>query len=229
MHVFAAWLGPFAASMERIRILLANHHPIIRSSLRLLLERECEFQVVGEAANGREAFILTEFRRPDVVLLDIQFPDQNGITAAREISASKTGCKIVFVSVDTDQSYLSEAFKAGAHAYVLGDAAPTDLVRAVHVVAAGRRFLSPTITAQVIQQQYARTPSGNAELSDDHRQLCCLLAAGYNGNEIAANLNLDFTTMKAECHAVNNTLLRTDFPNVVTDLVRESQDRFLNA
>ncbi|HEY6990037.1 MAG TPA: response regulator transcription factor [Bryobacteraceae bacterium] len=135
--------------MEPIRIVLAKHHPIIRSNLRLLLEREPAFRVIGEAADGREALALAEYRRPDVVLLDVQLPPVNGIATARDILSKRAECGIVFVTILTDQEYVSEALKAGARGYVLEDAAPVDLFEAVRVVAGGGSFLSPAISEKM--------------------------------------------------------------------------------
>jgi two-component system, NarL family, response regulator LiaR len=137
--------------MEPIRIVLANHHPIIRSNLRLLLEREPAFRVIGEAADGREAVALAEYRHPDVVLLDIQLPPLNGISTAREIASKRRGFGIIFVTVLTDQEYVSEALRAGARGYVLEDAASTDLFRAIRVVAGGGCFLSPEIGEKFLE------------------------------------------------------------------------------
>jgi DNA-binding NarL/FixJ family response regulator len=130
-----------------IRIVLANDHPIVRGSLRLLLEREPDFRIVGEAANGREAVVLTEYTRPDVVLLDIQLGHLGGIAAAREISSRSKESRIVFVTMLTDEEYVLEARKAGASGYVLGNSAQTDLVSAVRTVSSGGCFLSPEITS----------------------------------------------------------------------------------
>jgi DNA-binding NarL/FixJ family response regulator len=131
--------------MHPIRVLLCNHHPIVRSGLRALLEREPEIRVVGEAANGREAVALTEYRHPDVVLLDVQLSHTTGMLAAREISAKAQNVGIVFLSEHADEEYVTEAFKAGARGYVLADSAQNDLIRAIQVVTAGDRFLSPSI------------------------------------------------------------------------------------
>jgi DNA-binding NarL/FixJ family response regulator len=141
--------------MEPIRIVLANRHPIIRSNLRLLLEREPAFRVIGEAADGREAVALVEYRRPDIVVLDVQLPPLNGITTARDILSKRRECGIVFVTVLTDQEYVSEALSAGARGYVLEDAAPADLFRAVQVVSGGGNFLSPAISQKLMGCQNA--------------------------------------------------------------------------
>lgn len=131
--------------MQPIRIVLANDHPLVRSSLRQLLEREEGFRVIAEAANAREAVLLADYRSPDIVVLDIQLPDVSGIAAARRIASKNTSARILFVTALTDDEYLAEAFRAGARGYVLSDAAQTDLIPAVHAAAEGRYFVSPGI------------------------------------------------------------------------------------
>lgn len=133
-----------------IRILLANHQPIVRSALRALLERETDFQVVAEAANGREAILLTEFKHPDIALLEVKLPPVSGIAIAKEISSKDIHPKIVFVTEQTDESYVVRAFEAGASGYVASDTEPADLARAIRVVMNGRLFLSPAICPDVL-------------------------------------------------------------------------------
>jgi two-component system, NarL family, response regulator LiaR len=206
--------------MEKlIRIVLANHHPIIRSDLRLLLERQPAFRVTGEAANGREAVILAEYRRPDVVLLDIKLPQLSGIAAAREITSKKPALGIIFVTALADQEYVSEAFKAGARGYVLGDAAQADLVSAVHVVARGGTFLSPGISAKLIDEFATKDPRDSA-VSEYEKQLCCLLAAGYNERDIATQLNSTSSRIWADYQTLSDTLQRISVPKVILDSIQ---------
>ena len=189
------------ANMDNpIRIVIANDHPIIRSDLRLLLERQPNFHVVGEAANGRETVVLVEYRHPDVVLLDIKLPEINGMAAAREISSQKPGLGILFITALTDEEYISEAFKAGARGYVLAGVAQTDLPDAVRVVAGGGSFLSPAITARLMEE---------AAVSERDKQLCCLLAAGCGGEE--------------EIAALGNILHRIELPPVVVASIRANR------
>ena len=135
--------------MQPIRVLLANQHPIVRNNLRSLIERDSGLHVIAEAANGREAVVLADYKHPDVILLDMKLPLLNGILAAREISSKNQKQGIVFVSVDTDDEYIQEAFKAGARGYVRSDSAQSDLVRAIRLVAEGGTFLSPGISATI--------------------------------------------------------------------------------
>ncbi len=201
--------------MELLQVLLANPHPLIRNSLRSLLEREQDFRIVGEAANGREAVVLAEYRHPDVVLLDIQFPHLDGLSAAREISSKNERQGIVFVTAKADQEYVSEAFKAGARGYVLADSAQAELVRAVRVVARGGSFLSPIITSQILEE-YARTHWPEKELiSERDKQLFCLVAEGYDDREIALHLNSSPDTITSDCQDVKKVLLDAGMPELI--------------
>jgi DNA-binding NarL/FixJ family response regulator len=144
--------------MGQIRILLANHHPIVRTTLRHLLEKETGFEIVGEAANGREAIVLADYRRPDVVLLDIHLPLVNGISAASEILSENPAAGIIIVSSFADEEYVSRAFKAGIRGYVHADHARTDLATAVCSVARGESYVSPSIASQIPQITSSLTP-----------------------------------------------------------------------
>jgi len=204
--------------MQRIRILLANHQPLIRSGLRLLLEREPDFQVVAEAANGREAIVLTEFKHPDVVLLEVKLPYLNGIAVTREIS-SKNGCsKQIFVTADTDEAYVIEALKAGARGFVAEDSAPVDLAHAIHVVSVGRMFLSPAICMRFLEGHLR-----NGDISQNEMQVCCLLVAGYGEREIAERLNTDLTKVRIDCRSIGNALRFGSLPEPIVRSVSENR------
>jgi DNA-binding NarL/FixJ family response regulator len=203
-----------------IRVVLANHHPMIRSNLRLLLESQSTIRVTGEASDGREAVFMAECRRPDVVLLDIKLPLLNGIAAAREISIAKPYMGIIFVTPLVDQEYVYAAFKAGARGYVLADIAHTDLISAVHVIASGGRFLSPEISRKLIAASTA-DPS-ESRLSEYEREMCCLLAAGYDQQAIALLLNSTVARVRAEYQSVTDTLQRTRVPLVIMDSIQRN-------
>ena len=110
-----------------IRIILADDHAVMRRGLRLVLEQQEDFEVLGEASDGREAVALAETLKPDVVLLDITMPNLNGIEAARQITAKQLGCAIVVLSMHSDEGYVLRALKAGARGYLLKESAEADL------------------------------------------------------------------------------------------------------
>ena len=128
--------------MGMIRVLLCHQHPLFRSSLRAFLENDAGLQVVGEAGTGRDAVMLADVCCPDIVVLDMKLVQPAGITAARLIASKLKSAGILFVGVDADAEYVTEAFKAGARGYVLADSVPTELADAIRVVAGGRKFVS---------------------------------------------------------------------------------------
>ncbi len=183
--------------MKPTRILLCNHHPLIRNCLRLVVEREPAFRVVGEAANDREAMMLAAHTHPDILVIDINFPQINGIATARQLRAENKNVGIIFVTMHPDQEYVSEAFKAGARGYVLADSAQNDLIPAIWAISRGDGFLSPNITAELVAE-YSRTQGPEHErLSDHEEQLLCLLAEGFEDQEIAQRLNTNLDDVRS--------------------------------
>jgi DNA-binding NarL/FixJ family response regulator len=141
--------------MTSIRIVLADDHTILRRGLRLVLEREPDFSVVGEASNGREAIDLVIRDNPDVVVLDIGMPLLNGIEAARRIHEERLKTAIVILSMHSDEGYILKALRAGARGYLLKDSAETDLIQAIRAVYAGKAFFSPAVS-RVLADDYVR-------------------------------------------------------------------------
>ena len=126
--------------MAQIRILLADDHTVMRRGLRLLLEQQDDFQVVGEADDGRQAVDLAASLRPAVAVLDIGMPMLNGIEATRQIVTADPAIAVVVLSMHSDESYVLRALKAGAKAYLLKNSAEADLIQAVRAVAGGKSF-----------------------------------------------------------------------------------------
>ena len=192
--------------MRRTRIVLADDHNLIRSGLKLLLERQEDLEVVGEAGNGRAAVECVERTRPDVVVLDIAMPLLNGIEAARQIAARWPDVRIVILSMHADESYVIRALKAGARAYLLKDSAETDLIAAVRAVTAGRAFFSPTVS-KVLAEDYVRQLRLRDEedsfelLTSREREVLQLLAEGKSNKEVASVLGISLYT--AETHRAN--------------------------
>lgn len=192
--------------MERTRILIAHQHPIIRGSIRHLLERVPSFHVIGEAADSHEALLLADFGRPHAVLLDMKLPAASGIAAARDLHARNKKLGIIFLSGLADEEYIAEALKAGARGYVQEDSAQADLVLAVQAVAGGRSFLSPSICAQLWESHSKNTGS------ERQKQFFCLLGTGYNDREIAYRLNVDSECVRDDWSKIEGTLRSFGMP-----------------
>ena len=192
--------------MKKIRILLADDHTVVRKGLRLLLENEPGFEVVADAATGREAVSLAEQYEPDVVVMDIAMPILNGIEAARQIGGKLIRAAIVFLSMHSDESYVLRALKAGARAYLLKDSAEQDLINAIRAVTEGKSFFSPAISKMLVedymrQMQRRRIDDSYDLLTPREREILQLLAEGKNNKEVAAFLNLSLYTV--ETHRSN--------------------------
>jgi two-component system, NarL family, response regulator NreC len=192
--------------MKTLRILLADDHTVVRKGLRLLLESVPEFQVVADAANGRDAVSLAEQHRPDVVVMDVAMPILNGIEAARQITAKLAATAIVFLSMHGDESYVLRALKAGARAYLLKDSAEYDLIQAVKAVSEGKAFFSPAISKMLVEDYMRQMQDRGVEdsfelLTTREREVLQLLAEGKNNKDVAALLNLSLYTV--ETHRSN--------------------------
>ncbi len=137
------------------RIILADDHTIMRHGLRLVLERQPDFAVVGEASNGREAIDIVIRENPDVVVMDIAMPLLNGIEAAKRIHEERLKTAIVILSMHSDEAYILRALKAGARGYLLKDSAESDLIQAIRAVCAGKAFFSPAVS-KVLAEDYVR-------------------------------------------------------------------------
>jgi two-component system, NarL family, response regulator NreC len=189
-----------------LRILLADDHTVVRKGLRLLLESVPEFQVIADAANGRDAVSLAEQHRPDVVVIDVAMPILNGIEAARQITTKLPATAIVFLSMHGDESYVLRALKAGARAYLLKDSAEYDLIQAVKAVSEGKAFFSPAISKMLVEDYMRQMRERGVEdsfelLTTREREVLQLLAEGKHNKDVAALLNLSLYTV--ETHRSN--------------------------
>ena len=186
---------------KKIRILLADDHNIMRRGLRLLLERQPGFEVVGEAADGRQAMEGAEATKPDVVVLDIAMPHMSGIEAAQRIRALIPQAAIVILSMHSDEGYVLRALKAGAKGYLLKDSAENDLIEAIRAVSEGKAFFSPEISKILVEDYVRDMRKRGAEdsyelLTSREREILQLLAEGKSNKDIATLLNLSLYTVE---------------------------------
>ena len=183
-----------------IRILIADDHGIVRTGLKLLLDRIPEMEVVGEAADGREAVRLATELQPDIVIMDIAMPLLNGLQAAAQIREN-TAVGVIFLSMHTDESYIVKALDAGARGYLLKDNADEDIERAIRAVVPGKPFFSPAI-ARALLEDYVRLMRKRSVqdsydlLTEREREILQLLAEGKSNKEAAAVLNLSPYTVE---------------------------------
>ena len=187
---------------ERLmRVLIADDHGIVRSGLRLLLERQPDIEVIAEAADGAEARELAIRERPDLAILDVRMPKLTGLQATREIREQAPEVAVLILSMHDDERYLFEALKAGASGYVLKAQADTDLLAAIRAVERGEPFLTPEAQRALIKDVLERGSAGEEELTPREEEIVKLVAEANTTKEIAAILHLSEKTV--ENHRAN--------------------------
>jgi DNA-binding NarL/FixJ family response regulator len=179
---------------DRLKILLADDHTIVRQGLKLILSAHADLEVVGEAANGREAVELADRLRPDIVLMDVQMPELNGIDATKKMVAANPRIRILVLSMHKESVYVREILKAGARGYILKDAIDTELLNAIRSVAKGDGYISPAVAGALNEK--TKDPSNPVDmLSAREREVLLLIADGKTNKEIATHLNLSVYTV----------------------------------
>lgn len=187
--------------MSKVRILIADDHGIVRKGLRLQLEQHDDFEVVGEASDGREAVRAADELKPDVVIMDIAMPNLNGIQAATQLVKRNPQLGIIMLSMHSDESYLMRTLAAGAKGYLLKDTADVDLYRAVQVVAQGKPYFSPSISNTLLEDYMRRLQQRGLQdsydlLTDREKEILQLLAEGKSNKDVATLLNLSPSTVE---------------------------------
>ena len=179
--------------MQKIRVLLADDHPVVRAGVRAFLESEPDMAVVGEASIGCQAVAMARDLHPDVVVMDVYMPG-NGLDATRQIRATCPTSQVVIFTFHNQDIHLLNAVQAGAAGFVLKSAADTELVTAIRAVAEGGAFLSPSSTRLVVEEYRAGLGSDRADahdpLSEREHEVLQLIVLGYTASEAAAALNL---------------------------------------
>jgi DNA-binding NarL/FixJ family response regulator len=185
-----------------MRILVADDHGIVRSGVRLLLERQPDFEVVAEAHDGAQAVELALSTRPDLCVLDVSMPRLTGLQAAREIRSQLPDAKVLILSMHDDERYLFEALKAGASGYVLKREADTDLVGAIRAVQSGEAFLTTAAERSIIREWRAEGAEGpEIPLTPREEEVVKLIAEAHTNAQIAEILHLAEKTV--ESHRAN--------------------------
>jgi two-component system, NarL family, response regulator NreC len=208
------------------KVLVADDHGVVRKGLRFLLQLDSQIEVVGEANDGREALDMAQQLHPDVVVLDITMPQLNGIDAAAQLRKRDPDIGIVMLSMHCDETFLLRALSAGAQAYLLKDAAETDLVQAVRSVAAHKMFFSPTITRTLMQDYLRQMQREKIEdsydlLTDREKEVLQLLAEGKSNKEAANVLELSLYTVETHRSRIMQKLNLHSTAEIVLYAVRK--------
>lgn len=185
--------------MERLRVLITDDHPLFRQGLRTALQSAEDIEVIGEASTGREAISLAETLQPDVVLMDIQMPGNNGIEATRAIVETSPAIRVLVITMFQDDASVFTAMRAGARGYVLKDAEKEDILRAIRAVGKGEAIFSPAIAGRVIdffsRANRAAPREAFPTLTEREREILQLLAQSYSNADIARELILSQKTV----------------------------------
>jgi DNA-binding NarL/FixJ family response regulator len=186
--------------LDTLRILVAEDHPLFRKGMISLLSSVPEFEVIGEAATGEEAVVRAAQLQPDVILMDLQMPQVNGIEATRRILQESPSVRILVVTLFEDEDSVFMALRAGARGYVLKDADEEEVVHAIRAVGKGEAIFSPNVATRVLAY-FAASPPGGAPpqafptLTDREREILHLIAQGHPNPSIARQLSLSTKTI----------------------------------
>jgi DNA-binding NarL/FixJ family response regulator len=185
-------------SAKKIKILVADDHPVVRKGLQSCLAKQDRLKIVGEASDGDEALKKTRDLSPDVVLMDISMPGMNGLAVTEVLRKESPAVKVLVLSVHNNRDYIFRIIQAGAHGFISKEAPPDELLRAIESVYAGEPFFSPEIAKAALNQLV--TSGGKkdpfAQLTSREREVLVLIAEGQSNKEIANKLGIGVRTIE---------------------------------
>jgi DNA-binding NarL/FixJ family response regulator len=187
--------------VNKIRVLIADDHGIVRKGLRLQLEQNKSFEVIGEAVDGRDAVRMAEELLPDIVIMDIAMPNLNGIQATAQMVRKNPHIGVIILSMFSDETYLTRTLAAGAKGYLLKESADVDLDNAVRAVAQGKPFFSAAIANTLLEDYMRQLQQRGLQdtydlLTEREKEILQLLAEGKSNKDIAVMLNLSINTVE---------------------------------
>jgi DNA-binding NarL/FixJ family response regulator len=207
--------------LERIRVLIADDHLLVRAGIRALLERHPDMEVVAEAGNGSEALQLIRKHEPNVVLMDMAMPELNGLEALRQLSKESAHVYTIILSMYSDEAHVRQALQAGAAGYLVKGGALAELELAIKAVARGQTYLSPVVSGPVIDEYVLRVSSGADEsLTPRQREILQMVAEGKSTKQIALILNVSVKTIESHRSQLMKRLDAKDIASLVKHAVR---------
>ncbi len=208
-----------------IRILLVDDHKIIHESLEPLLDKQPGMEVVATAENGRKAVQMIQELRPDVVIMDISMPDLNGIDATHQIIAQHPETKVIVLSMHADRQYVTAILNAGASGYLTKNCSSDELVSAIKIVAANKKYLSPEISVFVIEESISPPPTSDSSvfsiLTMREREVLQLLVEGNTVKQIADHLHMSIKTVHAHRQKIMEKLNLYNIAELTKYAIRE--------
>ena len=209
--------------MENIKVLIVDDHTVVRDGLTIMLGREKDFAVVGEATDGLEAVERARDLRPDVILMDLRMPQLDGVEAMRRIREENAEVKFIVLTTYDSDEYIFHAIEAGAKGYLLNDATREELFRAVRAVHGGESLVQPGVAARVLDRfaQLSREATPGADvLSEREMEVLRLMAKGAPNKEIAAVLSISESTAKTHVANIFQKLEVKDRTEAVTQAIQ---------
>ena len=209
--------------MTTIRVVLADDHPVVRAGIRAMLERIEGIEIVGEAGNGREALALVERLQPQMLLTDIAMPELNGLELAARVVKSHLGVRVIILSMHSAEEYVWQALRAGAAGYLLKDTDAGEIERAVKEVAAGRSYLTPAVSKQVVENYLKRLgPVAKPAdiLTPRQREILQAVAEGQSTKEIARAFGISVKTVESHRTQLMERLNIDNIPGLVRYAMR---------
>jgi two-component system response regulator NreC len=216
--------------MNKIRLLLVDDHPLVRSGLIKLLEPFKEFHIIGEAGDGEEALVLVKKHQPDVVIMDLSMPKMTGLEATKIIGEKYPNVRVLVLTMHDNEEYVYQILKAGAGGYVLKDSGRDELVKAIHAVARGEKFFSPRVSEIMVdaylKKGSAKTTAGISEdlpLTKREREVLTFIADGLNNQQIAEKLFISPRTVETHRTNIMQKLDIHDMANLVRYAIEQKK------
>jgi DNA-binding NarL/FixJ family response regulator len=207
----------------KMKILIADDHPVVREGLVTMLSRENDIEVVGEAQNGKVAIEKARELKPDIVLMDLRMPEVDGIEAIRRIKSENPQVKFIVLTTYDNDEYIFKGIEAGARAYLLKDAPRAELFKAIRAVSRGESLIEPAIAGKVLDRfaELSRQTQSPEALSERELEVLTLIAKGTSNKLIATNLNIGESTVKTHIQSIFHKLNVSDRTEAVTEAIKK--------